>query len=216
MAGVTLEFAHSIELLPLSQRDRVPAGVLVRERDDRRQCGRTGDGASGRSGAREPVVFFHGIRGPLGALVDRTLADYQATGIADKLTARVVAHEMLAAAFRAGPVLFDHWFCRRAARHGMPSARWTSAALVNITRLSYTLSSWTVTTSAHPGWNGVADPFRTKDVLSVGDASDGALPSPLRIGEGGRLPASMARTARWIAASWARWVRTLSHLNDRP
>ena len=173
MAGVTLELAHSIELLPLSQRDRIPAGVLVRERDDRRQAGRTGDVASGRSGAGEPVVFFHGIRGPLGALIDRTLADYQATGIADKLAARVVAHEMLAATFRADPVLFDHWFCRRAARHGMPSARWTSAALVNITRLYYTLSSWPVTTLKAPRFDGVGGAFRTKDVLSVGDASHG-------------------------------------------
>src|SRR2546428_14129121 len=108
MAGVTLELAHSIELLPLSQRDRIPAGVLVRERDDRRQAGRTRDVASGRSSSGEPVVFFHGIGGPLGALVDSTLADYEATGIADKLAPREVAHSRFAAAFGADRGLSDH------------------------------------------------------------------------------------------------------------
>src|SRR5207245_2247078 len=114
--------------------------------------------------ADEPRLVFPGTwqaHQRRGALDDRALADYAATGIADKLAARVVAHEMFAAAFGADPVLFDHRFCRRAARHGMPSARWTSAALVNITRLYYTLSSWPVTTSGPPCWNGGADPFRT-------------------------------------------------------
>src|SRR5207247_3276994 len=85
MARVALQLPHAIELLALPERDRVPAGVPVRERDDRREAGGTGDVAARSSRPREAIVFLDGVRGPLRSFVDGTLTDHKAAGIADEL-----------------------------------------------------------------------------------------------------------------------------------
>src|SRR6266508_5512424 len=118
MARVALQLPHAVELLALPERNRVPTGVLVRERDDRREAGSSGDVAAGSSRPREAIVFFDGIRRPLGSFVNRALTDHEAAGIADELAARVVAHEVLAPAFGTDPILLDDRICRRSGRHG--------------------------------------------------------------------------------------------------
>jgi len=96
---------------------------------------------------REPIVLFHRIGGPFRPLVDCTLADHKAAGIADKLAARVVTHEVLAAAFGTDPVFFDHRIRRRRGWHGLlPLPAVGLRVPPNITRLYYTLSLWSVTT----------------------------------------------------------------------
>src|SRR5207245_6630935 len=89
-----------------------------------------------------------------------SLAYHEAARIADKLAARVVAHEVLAPAFRADPVLFHDRFRRRTARHDQPSGGLLLSGLnsVNITRLYYTLSSLAVTTLGATSTEGVVGP----------------------------------------------------------
>src|SRR5205823_11649586 len=99
-----LELAHPVELLSLPQRDRVPAGVAVRQGDDRRQTRRARDVAAGSPGPREAVILFNGIGGPLRPFIDCALTHDQATRVADELASRVIAHEVLAPAFRANPI----------------------------------------------------------------------------------------------------------------
>src|SRR5207249_11964908 len=131
--------------------------ILVRERNHGRESRRARDVASRSARPREAVVLFDGVRGPLRSLVDRTFADHEAARIADELAARVVAHEVLAPAFGADPVLFDDRLRRRTARHDQPSGGLPLSGLnsVNITRLYYTLSSLSVTTPIGPSREGV-------------------------------------------------------------
>src|SRR3989449_9185474 len=156
----SLEFAHPVELLALAKRDRVAAGVLVREGNHGRESGCAGDVAARSAGASEAVIFFDRIGRPLGTFIDRPLADHEAARIADKLAARVVAHEVLAPAFGADPVLFHDRFRRRTARHDQPSGGLPLSGLnsANITCLYYTLSSLAVTTPRGTSREGVARP----------------------------------------------------------
>src|SRR6058998_841216 len=148
MAGMTLEFAHPVELLALAERDRVAPGVLVRERNHGREPGCARDVAARSPRAGEAVILFDRVGGPLGAFINRPFADHETARIADKLAARVVAHEVLAPTFRADPVFFHDRFRWRTARHDQPSGGLLLSGLksVNITRLYYTLSSFAVTT----------------------------------------------------------------------
>src|SRR3990172_614920 len=122
MAGVPLEFSHAVELLPLPQRDRVPSGVLVRQRDYGREAGRPGDVAPGGPRPGETVVLLYGIGGPLGPLVDRALTDHKTAGIAHEFAARIVPDEMLTAALGTCAVLFDDRRYGRAGGHGPPGS----------------------------------------------------------------------------------------------
>src|SRR2546422_169390 len=147
MARMPLELSHAVEFLSFPEGDRVPARVLVREGDDCRQSGGTGDVASRGAGPREPIVLFDRVGGPFWPFIDRTLADHKAAGIADKLAARVVTHEVLAAAFGTDPVFFDHRIRRRRGWHGLlPLPAVGLRVPPNITRLYYTLSLCSVTT----------------------------------------------------------------------
>src|SRR5437867_3322941 len=65
MARMPLELPHAVEFLSFPEGNRVPAGVLIREGDDRCQSGGAGHVASRGAGPREPIVLFHGIGGPL-------------------------------------------------------------------------------------------------------------------------------------------------------
>src|SRR5437899_1910080 len=143
-----------------AKRDRVAPRVLVRERNHGRESGRASDVAARSPRAREAVIFFDRIGRPFGTFIDRSLADHEAARIADKLAARVVAHEVLAPAFRADPVLFHDRFRRRTARHDQPSGGLLLSGLnsVNITRLYYTLSSLVVTTLGATSTEGVVGP----------------------------------------------------------
>src|SRR6267378_3596103 len=113
VARMALELPHPVELLPLPQRNRVPSGILIRKRDDRRESRRARNVAPRRPGPSQAVVLLNRIGGPLRPLVNRTLADDETAGIADKLAARVVAHEVLAATFRTDTVLFHDRVRRR-------------------------------------------------------------------------------------------------------
>src|SRR5713226_889725 len=146
VAGMPLELPHPVKLLSFPQRDRVPAGVLVRERDDGREARGTRHIAARGARAREPIVLLDRVRRPFRALVDRTLADHETARIADKLAARVVAHEVLTATFRTDSVFFDDRIVRRRGRHGDSSfyPRWATCS-PNITSLYYTLSPRSVT-----------------------------------------------------------------------
>src|SRR3972149_5228320 len=107
VARVVLELAHPVELLPLFERDRVAPGVLRRERDDGREARGPCDDAPRRPRPGEPLVLLRGVRGPFGALVDCALAHDEPAGVAHELASRVVPHEVLAPALRAGTLFVD-------------------------------------------------------------------------------------------------------------
>jgi hypothetical protein len=117
VAGMALQLPHPVELLPLSEWDRVPPRVLVGQRDDRGQSGRTCDVAARGAGAREAVVFLYGIGGPFRALVNRAVPDDEAARIAKELAAGVVEDEVIALALGADPVLVDDRVYFRCAGH---------------------------------------------------------------------------------------------------
>src|SRR5207245_9336470 len=106
VAGMTLEFAHPVELLALAKRDRVAPRVLVRERNHGRESGRASDVAARSPRAREAVIFFDRIGRPFGTFIDRSLADHEAARLADTLHAPRGGHEVVAPASGGAPALF--------------------------------------------------------------------------------------------------------------
>src|SRR5207247_11268383 len=99
------------------------------------------------AGPREPILLLHGIGRACRPRGECTLADHEAAGIADKLAARIVTHEVRAAAVGTDPVFFDHRIRRRRGWHGLlPLPAVGLRVPPNITRLYYTLSLWSVTT----------------------------------------------------------------------
>src|SRR5205823_6700759 len=101
--------------------------------------------------------------------IDCALTHDQATRVADELASRVIAHEVLAPAFRANPIFFDDRIRRRRARHddsnlstgGLRWVRYNASILYLVIEVS---DKRLVTF-----WIEGSKRRETKDVLTPGD-----------------------------------------------